>query len=308
MGSKKHLTCLLIFFAIHVPLSATGGDIDWSGRAVTLATDLRIQATQSLTRAEKRVQAARADLEAAQSALTAAQSSNNTEAVSVAREALMVSRDELRLARELQKKAAASLAEREQVLAYVRKAAISADRGGRGIVVPEKGTVQRFAADGSPITDNSLPIRPGEKVTTGADGQTRLFLAKGNAVVELGKSSSLTLDQDDDNGFAAGLDHGIAQVRALVGKWANKKFSVRTPAAVCGVRGTEFMVTALKEKTIVLVREGHVVVTPSNGKDALTLEPGESVTVTREGMIKTVSLPADKAGTEQRGSEGATPQ
>lgn len=278
----------------------TRADSDWAGRAISFAADLRNQAAQAVTRAEKRLQTAQADLSAAHSALTSAQGSNNAEAVSIAQEAGMVAQDELRLAQELHKKAATFLAEREQVLAYVRKAALSADRTTRGILVPEKGGVKRFAADGAPITDNSQPIRPGEQITTDANGQARLFVSKGEGRVLLQKSCSITIDQDDDTGFMASLNHGLADFRALVGKWVNKKFSVRTPAAVTSARGTAFTVTAAKDKTIVQVSEGHVVVTPSNGKGPLTLGPGECASVTPEGITKTVSVPGKGTGPEIR--------
>jgi ferric-dicitrate binding protein FerR (iron transport regulator) len=302
----RYLLWLILLVAALMTPQAARADYDWSERIVALATDVRNQAVQAVQRAEKRMNTAESDLSAAQSAGVAAQRSNHTEAASIAREAEAVAQDELRLARELLKKATAFLAEREQVLTSVRKAAQSKDPTARGVLVPEKGSVHRFAADGSPITDLSQPLRPGERIKTDAGGQARLFMAKGDGEVELQASSTLLIQQDDENGFMAGLENGLghffAHIKNEVRAKANK-FEVRTPTAVLAVRGTDFIVKTSGPETIVQVLSGHVFVTTSKGKTSLTLEPGESATVTPESITKTVSSPGDATGTEKRGAD-----
>jgi len=93
----------------------------------------------------------------------------------------------------------------------------------RGMIIPEKGGVRRFAADGTPVTDFSQPLRTGEHITTDAGGEAHLFLAKGDAEVDLQGSSTLSIQQDDDKGFLAGFDEGIARFNARLKAWAKQK-------------------------------------------------------------------------------------
>lgn len=286
---------LLIILSISIILIPEAGKAapQWGERAVALATDLRNNAAKAVTRAKDRIAAAEADISLARSAETSARNSSNADALTVAREAVAVSEEDLQLAHQYLKTAASFLAEREQVLADVQKNVSTQNEAARGMIVPEKGNIRRFAADGTPVTDFSQPLRTGERITTDAGGQARLFLAKGDAEVDLQGSSSLSIQQDDDKGFLAGLDEGIARFNARLKAWANKKFAVRTPAAVCAVRGTEFIVTTHGSKTTIKVLTGNVVVTPSGGKDTMTMKAGESAIITPEGIA---TAPSSSAG------------
>jgi ferric-dicitrate binding protein FerR (iron transport regulator) len=265
----------------------------WGEQALALATDIRNNAAKTVVRAKDRIAVAEADLSLARSAEASARKSGHTDAASVAREAVAVAEEDMQLAHQYLKNASSFLAEREKVLADVQKNVSAQNDATRGIIVPEKGDVRRFAADGTPLTDFSRPLRAGERITTDAGGQARLFLSKGDAEVELQGSSSLSIQQDDDKGFLAGLDDGIARFNARLKAWANKKFAVRTPTAVLAVRGTEFIVTSRGDKTTVQVLAGNVYVTPSGGKGAITLMAGESATVTPEGIANADSLKGD---------------
>ena len=95
--------------------------------------------------------------------------------------------------------------------------------------------------------------------------------------------------KDDLAGFEAELIDGISYINARIKRWSEKRLTVRTPSAVTTVRGTEFIVRTSGAKSFVQVVRGSVVVTPTNRKEALTLEPGESATIGPEGVSKTVS-------------------
>ncbi len=284
---------LLILSPLTARADSTEIDPNWGNRIVSLAEDLREQAARSLTRAEKRVQIAETDRSAAQNASSAAKSSGNYEALSIAREAEQVADDELRLARKLLQKASDFLAERRQALESVRQ---SLGKKAHAVLLPEKGRVERFAADGNPITDSSQPLQPGEQVKTGPGGQAHLFVANGNGEAVLQESSSMTVKQDDDKGFMAELEAGAAYLKARVKAWGDKRFTVRTPAAVCGVRGTEFIVKTKSAETTVEVIKGHVAVATQSGKGEVILDPGESAVVTAEGVKKTGSIAVKSGG------------
>ena len=158
---------LIIFLTTAMFPQSPKADSDWRDRVVAMAADYRDQAAQAVKQAEERVNIAKADLSAAQSAMMAARRSNNFEAASIAREAEDVAKDELAKAQELLKKATAFLKVREQMLSGVKKAT-AADSGARGVVVPAKGNVQRFATEGTPINDFSQPLLPGERINTGS--------------------------------------------------------------------------------------------------------------------------------------------
>ncbi|MFA5321550.1 MAG: FecR domain-containing protein [Smithella sp.] len=277
-------------------------DSDWRVSMVTMVTDQRNQAAQAVQRAQERVRIAKADLSFAQNAATTALRNNNVEAASIAREAEDVAKDELERSRELLQKATAFLADRERVLLDVRKAVASPESTARGVIVPEKGKMQRFAADGSPITDFSQPIQPGERINIDAGGKGHLFVSRGDAELVLHESTTMKILQDDLNGFTAELGNGLARIRAVVNQWAHKRFEIHTPTAVCAVRGTEFIVRTSDKETIVQVLTGHVVITPKSGQEPLILDPGETAIITPNGFSKTVSSPVDKSGTQKRGS------
>lgn len=306
MTSAKCIVCLLVCGAFILPPLTAPAESDWRERIVSCAVDLRDQAAQAVERAEKRVAVAEADRSAAQGAMTGAKLQGNAEAQSIAGEAMTIAEDEARLASQLLTKARAFLAERNAALAHARRSASSKSSAARGMVLSEKGAAQRFAPDGNPITDPSQPLRAGERVTTGPEAQARLFVSKGAAEIGLQGSSSMTLQKDDDAGFTAELELGLARIKAMVGKWANKKFSVRTPSAVLAVRGTEFMVAVSQSTTTVTVFEGSVVVTPSSGKEPVTLKPGESAAITPDGVSRTVPSPGDVSCIQERGSHAAS--
>lgn len=122
------------------------------------------------------------------------------------------------------------------------------------------GSAQR---DGQALQVGS-PLAPGDTIETGAASRLRLRCSDGSSLV-LAAGSRLRLEQFDlqtDGRRAAArfqLQLGlIGQKVSPGGGW-----SVRTPSAVTAVRGTEFAVELLADRsTLVLMQTGVVDVSP----------------------------------------------
>lgn len=274
------IACLLVLAATAMPALAQSSD--WSARAVERAEGLQRGAEATLGRANARVLAAESDSAAAKSALSAA--SGNKQALAVAHEADSVAQEGLQLARKLQASARAFLVERQRAVRMLR--AQLEGRGGstRGLLLTERGEVRRSAADGSALAPES-PLGAGQRVETAAGAQASLYVAQGQGEVSLSESSSLSVRKDDEDGFLADLDKGYARFLARLRAKLQKRFEVRTPAAVLGVRGTEYSVRSQPEATEVQVHSGVVAVTPSAGGETVEVQAGSMLTVGRDGRV-----------------------
>jgi hypothetical protein len=102
----------------------------------------------------------------------------------------------------------------------------------------------------------SQPVAPGEHVfqsdvfETGADGSVGITFAD-NSMMSLGPDSRLSLDQfrfdstTHDGVFDSSLESGTLAVKSgQIVKQTPEAMKVRTPGALLGVRGTEFVVRA----------------------------------------------------------------
>lgn len=120
--------------------------------------------------------------------------------------------------------------------------------------------------------DGTRPLRlgsavhSGETLRTGAHSRLKL-LFDDRSVLTLGPGTSLTIDSavyrpnpDPERSSVFALASGY--VRAIASRWAfggRQRFEVRTPTAVAGVRGTEFIVRLSESgQTEVAVIEGSV--------------------------------------------------
>jgi uncharacterized membrane protein YgcG len=100
----------------------------------------------------------------------------------------------------------------------------------------------------------------------------------------LGASSQLTLDSfiyDPDQGsgeMVAELSVGL--FRFVTGNLPGPSYEIRTPAAVIGIRGTDFSVAVAADgATEVSVYSGQVSVSPRGGGAAAAVNPGETAAV-----------------------------
>ncbi len=143
------------------------------------------------------------------------------------------------------------------------------------MVVFVSGDAQLKRAGGEAYAELKLndSLSPGDSVKTGAGAKVSL-VTKGGAEVRINENS--TFDVPGKSALREMYELRVGQV------WSRmlsrmSKLSVRTPSAVCAVRGTEADIEQ-KEILTVKVYEGHVDLENSAGKQAL-----------RAGQLSTVS-------------------
>ena len=117
-----------------------------------------------------------------------------------------------------------------------------------GQVKTAKGTVH-VERDGKRLPASvGMPIRQADTLVTGTDGAVGVTFAD-NSLLSTGPNSVLVVDRYDFDStthaghFDASLKKGtLAVVSGKMVKQSPDAMKVRTPAAIMGVRGTEFVV------------------------------------------------------------------
>jgi hypothetical protein len=111
----------------------------------------------------------------------------------------------------------------------------------RGTVQIERGGQKRPAEVGA-------TVQAGDVVTTGADGSVGITFLD-NSLLSAGPNSVLAIDRfafdttTHQGAFESSLKQGtLAVVSGKLAKQSPDAMKVKTPAAVLGVRGTEFLV------------------------------------------------------------------
>ena len=144
------------------------------------------------------------------------------------------------------------------------------------------------------------------------DGALHVNLLDG-ATIRLGANSQVRLDEflyDPSSGagkVTASISKGVA--RFITGKIKGEGFQVRTPTALIGVRGTDFIVSVLSSgATAVRVISGIVQMVALRSRVARVMSPGQTLGVNAEGTDHTteVSVQSDPGLEEAEGGEGGT--
>ncbi|OGR44843.1 MAG: hypothetical protein A2X35_05990 [Elusimicrobia bacterium GWA2_61_42] len=119
-----------------------------------------------------------------------------------------------------------------------------------------------------------IPLDPDDAVKTASDGVAELYLDD-KAAVAIGRNTQLDISslEQGDTVFSLNFGSIVAKVKHLL----NDKFKmqVRTPSAVCAVRGTEFAVEHSqlgKETTVAVFDEGRLAVTQAEGAEGAAQE------------------------------------
>ena len=131
------------------------------------------------------------------------------------------------------------------ILFSVSAAALAADAGEikvvRGAAHIERGSERLAAKVG-------MPIQEADRVVTGIDGTVGITFAD-NSLLSVGPSSSFAIDRYvfDSTTHAGKFDStlskgSLAVVSGKMVKQSPEAMHVRTPSAVMGVRGTDFVV------------------------------------------------------------------
>jgi len=131
------------------------------------------------------------------------------------------------------------------VLFSVSAAALAADAGEikvvRGAAHIERGSERLAARVG-------MPVQEADRVVTGADGTVGITFAD-NSLLSIGPGSSFAIDRyvfdstTHAGKFDSTLSKGtLAVVSGKMVKQSPEAMHVRTPSAIMGVRGTDFVV------------------------------------------------------------------
>jgi len=112
-------------------------------------------------------------------------------------------------------------------------------------------------------------LEGGEELRTGRASTVEIYMEDGSKV-KLAPLTDFKMTSESKDAVSLGLYFG--RVRSWVKKFS-RKFEVRTPSAVCAVRGTDFMVSADAEgNSRVEVYNGSVLAGDSKGNSALVRE------------------------------------
>ena len=124
-------------------------------------------------------------------------------------------------------------------------------------------------------------LAPGDRVRTESGARAQVTFPDGTKI-EIGPNGSFTLQESGTKGSTLQLSIGF--LRAWVAKRVDQQFKVRTPTAVCSVRGTEFTVDVNPQgDTRVEMFSGLLAVADQNGNEALVKE-GQTIGVTGQGL------------------------
>jgi len=143
---------------------------------------------------------------------------------------------------------------------------------------------------------NEVPVNyvlsPGDEVKT--DRSSRVTISfDDSSRVEIGPNSSYLLEETQPASMRMSLNFG--KLKAWVTKASSRRFAVRTPTAVCSVRGTEFGVDVGQDgRTSVELFSGLLGVQDNKGNETL-LNPGERIDVSLTGLGKKEGQESKKA-------------
>jgi hypothetical protein len=137
-------------------------------------------------------------------------------------------------------------------------------------------------------------LAPGDHLKTVAGASATVTFDDASRV-ELNAGTSFTLNEAAPQ--ASALELKLGSLKVWISKRLNRRFQVRTPTAVCAVRGTEFGVTVDGAgDTRVQMFEGLLAVADKAGNEVL-IRNGESLEVTKDGLGRVTDAGTRETGT-----------
>lgn len=128
-------------------------------------------------------------------------------------------------------------------------------------IIERQGNVEVFlprTQSWSRVNEVPWRVEKGDKVRTGG-GSTASLQTRDGSKILLGPSSEFEAESSAETGGLAHFKLNLGTLKAWVTKSLNRRFQVRTPTAVCSVRGTQFSVdVAASRATLIDVSEGVV--------------------------------------------------
>ena len=202
-------------------------------------------------------------LDACHALLDKARNAHNATAIAAAQRAVDTAEEGLRKNRLREQRALKAISWVERL-----RQEENSSTGVAGFLPRVEGTVEIQSAGGGaarPVTGDTPPVlRPGDTLRTGLDGRADILLDKGG-LLSLDSGSALILTE---GGY-----------EALSGEFyclARSKFEIRSPSAVCGVRGTKFVLREAPGKpAAVVVIEGTVAFSDIKGAKTVLVGAGQ---------------------------------
>ena len=161
-----------------------------------------------------------------------------------------------------------------------------------GKIFTAEGTV-KYLKDGSakwlPVKVPQL-IEIGDKVKTGPGSKAELYIKYGSKI-RLGPDAIFVLNNVGPRENS--VEILLGRMQAWIRKTADRKFTVRTPSAVCAVRGTVFEVEVAESGQTVWNLFSGVIRISDSHNNSVTLAPNQQLAVTKEkGVEQPAQIPA----------------
>jgi len=131
----------------------------------------------------------------------------------------------------------------------------------------------------------STNIRDGDVIKAGLGGSMVVVFEDGSRV-NIGPKSQFTLGQGGSEWDLGKLNFG--KLKAIFKKFQTRKFAIRTPIAIAGVKGTEFIMTHENGISEIHLFEGTLDITA--GGETKELTRGNSMVIDDSGIIETYYL------------------
>ncbi len=157
-----------------------------------------------------------------------------------------------------------------------------------GIASTARNQVERITAGGSRALSSGGDVFLNERVRTGEESQAQLvFLDETNLGV--GPKSEVKLDR-----FVYNPDRGTGRVvvnagrgvfRFVTGSQDPKNYTVKTPIATIGVRGTDFHLLVERDRIVVALVTGALRIVTSQNRAVSLTQPGTALTVFADGRV-----------------------
>ncbi|MBI5623886.1 MAG: FecR domain-containing protein [Elusimicrobia bacterium] len=140
-------------------------------------------------------------------------------------------------------------------------------------------------------------LLPGDRVRADAGAKATVDFGDGSRI-DIGSNASFTLQAAKPEETT--VQFSIGRLRAWVAKRVGQRFTVRTPTAVCSVRGTEFAVEVNPAgNTRVEMFEGLLAVADNRGNELL-LKEGQQLDVSGRGLGTVEGAGAAPSGADAR--------
>ncbi|MDE2489242.1 MAG: FecR domain-containing protein [Elusimicrobia bacterium] len=170
-------------------------------------------------------------------------------------------------------------------------AAPAAAASAPGILLIPNGPVEvrdNAGAPWRPVSDHET-LAPGMEVRTTESSTARLRFSDGS-IVALDRGTVFAIDRADRRQSVFSLKLG--RLKAAFAGFFSSRISIKTPTAVCAVRGTVFELGADKSGTQVNMAEGVLEVKDDAGRRAVVTSE-ETMRITPEGMEPPRIVPLD---------------